>query len=91
LSGSAALAVGGRIWRSDGGASGAGVVRSFGFITTEADGSTAVIPDGGVALGHVELHVYAGAFHGSDLVSEARVTRAHARDQLEALRAAFAR
>ncbi len=38
----------------------------------------------------VELHVYAGAFHGSDLVTEARVTKAHARDQLEALRAAFA-
>lgn len=39
----------------------------------------------------VELHVYPGAFHGSDLVTEARVTKAHARDQLEALRAAFGR
>lgn len=39
----------------------------------------------------VELHVYSGAFHGSDLVTEARVTKAHARDQLAALRAAFAR
>jgi acetyl esterase/lipase len=39
----------------------------------------------------VEMHVYPGAFHGSDLVTEARVTKAHARDQLAALRAAFAR
>ncbi len=39
----------------------------------------------------VELHIYAGAFHGSDLMTEARVTKAHARDQLDALRAAFAR
>jgi triacylglycerol lipase len=39
----------------------------------------------------VELHVYSGAFHGSDLVTDARVTKAHARDQLAALRAAFAR
>ena len=39
----------------------------------------------------VELHVYPGAYHGSDLVTEARVTKAHARDQLAALRAAFAR
>ena len=38
----------------------------------------------------VDLRVYAGAFHGSDLVARARVTKAHARDQLEALRAAFA-
>jgi acetyl esterase/lipase len=38
-----------------------------------------------------EMHVYSGAFHGSDLVAEARVTKAHARDQLAALRAAFAR
>lgn len=39
----------------------------------------------------VELHVYPGAFHGSDFAAEARLTRMHARDQLEALRAAFAR
>ncbi len=39
----------------------------------------------------VELHVYPGAYHGSDLVTEARLTKAHARDQLAALRAAFAR
>lgn len=39
----------------------------------------------------VELHVYPGVFHGSDSVPEARLTKMHARDQLEALRAAFAR
>ena len=39
----------------------------------------------------VELHVYAGAFHGSDMIAEARLSRMHARDQMEALRAAFAR
>jgi acetyl esterase/lipase len=39
----------------------------------------------------VELHVYPGAYHGSDMVTEARLTRQHARDQKEALRAAFAR
>jgi triacylglycerol lipase len=39
----------------------------------------------------VELHVYPGVFHGSDLMAEARLTKMHARDQLEALRAAFAR
>lgn len=39
----------------------------------------------------VELHVYPGAFHGSDLMSAARLTKMHARDQLEALRAAFTR
>jgi acetyl esterase/lipase len=39
----------------------------------------------------VELHVYPGAFHGSDLVSAARLTQKHARDQVEALRAAFTR
>jgi acetyl esterase/lipase len=39
----------------------------------------------------VELHVYPGAFHGSDIVAEARLSRMHARDQMEALQAAFAR
>jgi acetyl esterase/lipase len=39
----------------------------------------------------VELHVYPGAFHGSDMVAQARLSRMHARDQMEALRAAFAR
>jgi len=39
----------------------------------------------------VELHVYPGAFHGSDMAIEARVTKQHARDRLEALRTAFAR
>lgn len=39
----------------------------------------------------VELHLYPGAYHGSDMMAEARLTRMHARDQLEALRAAFAR
>jgi acetyl esterase/lipase len=39
----------------------------------------------------VELHVYPGAFHGSDLLAAARLTKMHARDQLEALRAAFTR
>ena len=39
----------------------------------------------------VELHVYPGAFHGSDLVTTARISRMHARDQMEALRAAFER
>ena len=39
----------------------------------------------------VELHVYPGAYHGSDIVTEARVSKQHARDQLEALRTAFAR
>jgi acetyl esterase/lipase len=38
----------------------------------------------------VELHVYPGVFHGADMVAEARLTKKHARDQLEALRAAFA-
>lgn len=38
-----------------------------------------------------ELRVYPGAYHGSDLITEARLSKAHARDQLEALRAAFAR
>lgn len=32
-----------------------------------------------------ELHVYPGAFHGYDMVPEARVTRAHFRDLLTAL------
>ena len=39
----------------------------------------------------VELHVYPGAFHGSDIAAAARLSQLHARDQLEALRAAFAR
>ena len=39
----------------------------------------------------VELHVYPGAFHGSDMVTDARVSQMHERDQLAALRAAFAR
>ena len=39
----------------------------------------------------VELHLYPGAYHGSDMVADARLTKMHARDQLEALRAAFAR
>ena len=39
----------------------------------------------------VELHVYPGAFHGSDLVTAARLTEKHVRDQVEALRAAFNR
>jgi acetyl esterase/lipase len=39
----------------------------------------------------VELHVYPGAFHGSDLTATARLSKMHARDQLEALRAAFTR
>jgi acetyl esterase/lipase len=39
----------------------------------------------------VELHLYPGAYHGSDMVAEARLTKMHARDQIEALRAAFAR
>jgi acetyl esterase/lipase len=39
----------------------------------------------------VELHVYPGAFHGSDMMAEARLSKAHARDQLEALKAVFAR
>jgi acetyl esterase/lipase len=39
----------------------------------------------------VELHVYPGAFHGSDLMTEARLTKMHGRDQLAALRAAFAK
>jgi acetyl esterase/lipase len=38
-----------------------------------------------------ELHVYPGAFHGSDLMATARLSKMHARDQLAALRAAFAR
>lgn len=39
----------------------------------------------------VELHVYPGVFHGSDMMTEARLTKMHQHDQLEALRAAFAR
>jgi acetyl esterase/lipase len=39
----------------------------------------------------VELHVYPGAFHGSDMMAKARLSRMHARDQMEALRVAFAR
>jgi acetyl esterase/lipase len=39
----------------------------------------------------VELHVYPGAFHGSDMIAQARLSRMHARDQMEALRAAFVR
>lgn len=39
----------------------------------------------------VDLRVYAGAFHGSDLVRSARLSRQHWRDQVEALRAAFDR
>jgi acetyl esterase/lipase len=39
----------------------------------------------------VELHVYPGAYHGSDMMTEARLSKMHARDQLEALRAAFDR
>ncbi len=39
----------------------------------------------------VELHVYPGVYHGSDMVTEARLTKMHARDQREALRAAFER
>jgi acetyl esterase/lipase len=39
----------------------------------------------------VELHVYPGAFHGSDMMAEARLSKMHTRDQMEALRAAFAR
>ncbi len=39
----------------------------------------------------VEVHVYPGVFHGSDMMSEARLSKMHARDQMEALRAAFAR
>ncbi len=38
----------------------------------------------------VELHVYPGAYHGFDLVSEAQVSKAHLRDQREALARAFA-
>ncbi len=38
-----------------------------------------------------ELHVYPGAFHGSDLMTEARLSKMHARDQREALRVAFER
>jgi acetyl esterase/lipase len=39
----------------------------------------------------VELHVYPGAYHGFDGALESRVARIHARDQMEALRVAFAR
>ena len=39
----------------------------------------------------VELHIYPGAFHGSDVAAKARVSRMHSRDQLAALRTAFAR
>jgi acetyl esterase/lipase len=39
----------------------------------------------------VELHVYPGAFHAFDFVFESRLAKMHARDQLEALRHAFAR
>ncbi len=38
----------------------------------------------------VELHVYPGAYHGSDVVAEARLTRNHLRDQFAALAAALA-
>ncbi len=37
----------------------------------------------------VELHVYPGAYHGSDIIADARVTQQHKRDQLEALRTVF--
>ncbi|MFV8816536.1 alpha/beta hydrolase [Haliea sp. E17] len=37
----------------------------------------------------VELHVYPGAFHGSDVVAQARLTQQHLRDQRAALAAAF--
>ena len=39
----------------------------------------------------VELHVYPGAYHGSGIVADARSSRQHARDQIEALRVAFER
>jgi acetyl esterase/lipase len=39
----------------------------------------------------VELHVYPGAYHGFYYAAEARVTRQASRDQMEALRVAFAR
>ena len=38
-----------------------------------------------------ELHVYPGAFHGFNLVADAKVTQAFHRDQLDALARAFAR
>jgi acetyl esterase/lipase len=39
----------------------------------------------------VEFHVYAGAYHGFDSSPDASVSKTHARDQMDALREAFAR
>lgn len=36
-----------------------------------------------------ELHVYPAAYHGFDLTADARVTRSHARDSMDALRRAL--
>ncbi len=38
-----------------------------------------------------ELHIYPGAFHGSDMLAGARISQMHLRDQIEALRMAFNR
>ncbi len=38
-----------------------------------------------------ELHVYPGAFHGFDMVADAKVSQAFVRDRLDALARAFAR
>lgn len=37
----------------------------------------------------VELHVYPGAYHGSDVVATARISKLHKRDQLAALQGAL--